>query len=68
MLKLGKNTLVEFLKIDDVIFNSKVWRHNRHSDVVTTQEGKSLHGFFVFGCIKVKFGVSGNLWAFDLKS
>ena len=28
--------------------------------MVTTQEGESLHGFFVFGWIKLKFGVSGN--------
>ena len=60
MLKLGKNNLMKFLKIDYVIFNSKIWRHNRHFDVVTTQEGESLHGFFVFGWIKLNFGVSGN--------
>ena len=46
MLKLGKKNLVKFFKIDDVIFNSKIWRHNRYFDVVTTQEGESLHGFF----------------------
>ena len=34
--------------------------YNRHFDVVTTQEGESLHGFFVFGWIKLKYSVSGN--------
>ena len=33
---------------------------NRDSDVATTKEGESLHCFFVFGWIKLKFGVRGN--------
>ena len=45
---------------DDVISNSKVWRHNRHFDVATTEEVESRHCFFVFGWIKLKFGVMGN--------
>ena len=32
----------------------------RHFDVVTTKEVESLHCFFVFGWIKLKFGVRGN--------
>ena len=41
MLKLGRNMRwVEILwnlkKFDDVISNSKVWRHNPHFDVATT--------------------------------
>ena len=29
-------------------------------DVVTTQEGENLNGFFVFGWIKLKFDVMGK--------
>ena len=56
---MGRN-LVKFKKIDDVISNLKVWRHNGHFDVSTTKEVESLHCFFVFGWIKLKFGVGGN--------
>ena len=28
--------------------------------ILTTQEGESLRGFFVFGWIKLKFGLRGN--------
>ena len=38
---MGRN-LVKFKKIDDVISNSKVRRHKRHFDVVTTKEVESL--------------------------
>ena len=51
---------VKFKKIDDVISNSKVLRHNCHFDVTTTKEVESLHCFFVFGWIKLKFDVRGN--------
>ena len=32
---MGRN-LVKSKKLDEVIFNLKVWRHNRHFDVATT--------------------------------
>ena len=51
---------MKFKKIDDVISNSQVWRHNRHFDVVTTVETESLNCFFVFGWIKLNFGVRGK--------
>ena len=57
---MGKN-LVKLKKIDDVISNSKVVCHNRHFDAATTKEVKSLHCFFVFGWVELKFGVKGNL-------
>ena len=65
MLKLGRNIRwVEVLwnleNFEDVISNSRVWRHNRHFDVTTTKEVESLHCFFVFWWIKLKFGVRGN--------
>ena len=64
MQKLGRNIpWIEILWIflnDDVIFNSNVWCHNRHFDVVTTKEVESGHCFFVFGWIKLKFAVKGN--------
>ena len=57
---MGRN-LVKFKKeIDDVISNSKVWSHNRHFDVLTTRKVESLHRFFVFGWIKLKFSVRGK--------
>ena len=57
---MGRN-LVKFEKnFHDVISNSKVWRHNRHFDFATTKEVESLHCFFVFGWIKLKFGVVGT--------
>ena len=65
ILKLSRNIqwveiLWNFKNFDVVIFNSKVWRHNRHSDVPATKEVESLHCFFVFGWITLKFGVRGN--------
>ena len=56
---MGRN-LVKLKKIDDATSNSKVCRHNRHFDVATAKEVESLHCFFVFGWIKLKFGVRGN--------
>ena len=38
---MGRN-LVKFKKIDDVISNSKVRRHNHHFDVATTKEVESF--------------------------
>ena len=55
-------SLVKLKEIDDVTCNSKVLRHNRHFDVVTTEEDESRHCFFVFGWIKLKCGVRGNFW------
>ena len=52
-------TLWNFKNFDDVISNSKEC-HNRHFDVAATQEVKSLHCFFLFGWIKLKFGVRVN--------
>ena len=43
-----------------VIFKSKVWRHNHHFHVRATKEVESLHCFFVFEWIKLKFGVWSN--------
>ena len=40
---------MKFKKIDDVISDSKVLRHNRHFDVSTTKEVERIHCFFVFG-------------------
>ena len=57
---MGRNLVKFFKKFDDVISNSKVWRHHRHFDFATTKEVESLHCFFVFGWIKLKFGVRGN--------
>ena len=34
--------------------------HNRHFDVATTKEVESLHCFFGFGWIELKFAVRGN--------
>ena len=58
MLKFGRNIgwveiLWNFKNFDDVISNSKVWPHNRHFDVATTQELK-------LNWIKLTFGVRGN--------
>ena len=47
-------------KIDDIISYSKALRHNCNFDITTTKEVESLHCFFVFGWIKLKFGVRGN--------
>ena len=65
MLKLGRNMRwVEILwnlkNFEDVISNSKVWRQNRHFDVMTTNKVEILHCFFVFEWIKLKFGVGEN--------
>ena len=49
------------LKKDDVISNSKVRHHKCHFDIVTTKEVESLHFFFVFGWIKLKFGARGTV-------
>ena len=46
---------------DVVISNLKVCRHNCHFDVATTNQVESLHCFFIFGWIKLQFGVKGNL-------
>ena len=42
--------------IDEVISNSKVWCHYRRFDVATSNKVESLHCFFVFGWIKLRFG------------
>ena len=67
MLKLGRNIrwveiLWNFKKIDGVISDSKVWRHNRHFHVATTNKVESLHWFFVCGWSKLKLDVRGNFW------
>ena len=55
---MGRN-LVKFQKILMMSsFNSKVC--HSHFDVATTSHVKSLYCFFVFGWIKLKFGVRGN--------
>ena len=54
---MGRN-LGKLKKIDDS--NSKGRRHNHHFDVATTEEVESVHCFFVFGWIKLNFGVRGN--------
>ena len=53
---MGRN----FVKFKKIVSNSNVRRHNRPFDVITTKKVKSLHGFFVFGWIKLKFGVRGK--------
>ena len=58
---MGRN-LVKFKKIDDVIFNLKVWRHHCHFNVSTTKKVGSLHCFLVFEWIKLKFSVRGYFW------
>ena len=57
---MGRNLVKFKKKFDNLISNSKVGSHNHHFDVATTQEGESLHGFFVFGWNKLKFGVKAN--------
>ena len=52
--------LVKFLKSDDVISYFEKRRHNCHFDVATTKEEKSLHCFFVFGWIELKFAIAGS--------
>ena len=52
--------LVKSKNFDDIISNSKVWRHNCHFDVATTYEVESLHCFFAFRWIKLKLGITGN--------
>ena len=64
MLKLGRNirwveTLLKIKNFDGIISNWKVC-HNRHFDASITEKVQSLHCFFVFGWIKLKFGVRGN--------
>ena len=53
---MGRN-LVKFKYFDGVVSNSKVWRHNRHFDVLTTEKVESLHCFF----LKFLDGLSTNL-------
>ena len=43
---MGRN-IVKLKKIDGVISNAKVGRHNGHSDVATTKKVESLHCFVV---------------------
>ena len=58
---MGRN-LVKFKnKNDGVNSDSNVRRHNRHFDVVTTKTVESVHCFFVFGWIKLTFGLRGNV-------
>ena len=53
---MGRN-LVKLKKIDGVVSNSKIQRHNSHFDVETAKKVESLHCFNVFGWIRLKFGV-----------
>ena len=46
---MGRNLVKFKKKVDGVISNSKVLRHNRHSDVATTKKVESLHCFFLDG-------------------
>ena len=51
---------MKFKKINDVTCNSKVRRHDCHSDVATINKVENRHCLFVFGWIKLKFGVRGH--------
>ena len=60
--------LVKLKKNDDVISNSNVRRHNHHFYVMTTREVESPYCFFVFGWIKLEFGLRDNFRSSDFKS
>ena len=54
--------LVKIKNFDDVISDAKVLHYNCHFYVTTTKEVESIHCFFVFGLIELKFGVRGKFW------
>ena len=57
---MGRN-LVKVKKI--LMVSSLILKYdNRLFDVVKTKKVESCHCFFVFGWIKLKFGVRSNLW------